>query len=45
MDEVIAASQARLKEEDAVRLRKGDLKEDIDRDSPWRADRDATVAC
>jgi hypothetical protein len=35
MDEVIAASQARLKEEDAVRLREGDLKEDIDRDSPW----------
>ncbi|KAL7758415.1 hypothetical protein ACKLNR_010842 [Fusarium oxysporum f. sp. zingiberi] len=35
MDELIAASQARLKEEDAARLRKGDLKEDIDRDSPW----------
>jgi hypothetical protein len=35
MDEVIAASQVRLKEEDAVRLRKGDLKEEIDRDSPW----------
>ncbi|KAL9563895.1 hypothetical protein ACKAV7_011930 [Fusarium commune] len=35
MDELIAASQARLEEEDAVRLRKGDLKEDIDRDSPW----------
>ncbi|KAH7231127.1 hypothetical protein BKA59DRAFT_560540 [Fusarium tricinctum] len=35
MDEVIAASQARLEEEDAVRLRKGDLKEEIDRDSPW----------
>ncbi|KAK6706733.1 hypothetical protein SNK04_007752 [Fusarium graminearum] len=35
MDEVIAASQARLKEEDAIRLRKGDLKEDIDRDSSW----------
>src|SRR3954469_22673086 len=35
MDKVIAASQARLEEEDAVRLRKGDLKEEIDRDSPW----------
>jgi hypothetical protein len=35
MDKIIAASQARLKEEDAERLRKGDLKEDIDRDSPW----------
>jgi hypothetical protein len=35
MDEVIAAGQARLKEQDAARLRKGDLKEDIDRDSPW----------
>ncbi|EXK77042.1 hypothetical protein FOQG_18233 [Fusarium oxysporum f. sp. raphani 54005] len=35
MDELIAASQARLKEEDAARLRKGDLEEDIDRDSPW----------
>jgi hypothetical protein len=35
MDELIAASQARLEEEDAVRLRKGDMKEDIDRDSPW----------
>ncbi|EXK76188.1 hypothetical protein FOQG_19055 [Fusarium oxysporum f. sp. raphani 54005] len=35
MDELIAASQARLEEEDAVRLRKGDLKEEIDRDSPW----------
>jgi hypothetical protein len=35
MDKVIAANQARLKEEDAERLRKGDLKEDIDRDSPW----------
>ncbi|KAH7187401.1 hypothetical protein DER44DRAFT_644980, partial [Fusarium oxysporum] len=35
MDELIAASQARLEQEDAVRLRKGDLKEDIDRDSPW----------
>jgi hypothetical protein len=35
MDEFIAAGKARLKEEDAVRLRKGDLKEDIDRDSPW----------
>ncbi|KAG8664772.1 uncharacterized protein FPOAC1_013552 [Fusarium poae] len=35
MDELIAISQARLEEEDAVRLRKGDLKEEIDRDSPW----------
>ncbi|KAF6517699.1 hypothetical protein HZS61_003260 [Fusarium oxysporum f. sp. conglutinans] len=35
MDEVIAASEARLKEKDAARLRKGDLKEDIDRDSSW----------
>ncbi|EGU82051.1 hypothetical protein FOPG_18474 [Fusarium oxysporum f. sp. conglutinans race 2 54008] len=35
MDKIITASQARLKEEDAERLRKGDLKEDIDRDSPW----------
>ncbi|GKU10457.1 unnamed protein product, partial [Fusarium langsethiae] len=35
MDELIAASQARLEEEDAVRLRKGDLKEDMDRDSSW----------
>ncbi|PCD21222.1 hypothetical protein FGRA07_11749 [Fusarium graminearum] len=35
MDEVIAASQARLDEEDAVRLRKGDVKEELDRDSPW----------
>ncbi|EXK25161.1 hypothetical protein FOMG_18164 [Fusarium oxysporum f. sp. melonis 26406] len=35
MEEIIAASQARLKEEDAMRLRKGDLEEDIDRDSPW----------
>ncbi|KAI3574066.1 hypothetical protein IWW34DRAFT_753271, partial [Fusarium oxysporum f. sp. albedinis] len=35
MDKIIAASQARLKEEDAVRLRKGDMEEDIDRDSPW----------
>ncbi|EXL40287.1 hypothetical protein FOCG_17175 [Fusarium oxysporum f. sp. radicis-lycopersici 26381] len=35
MDELITISQARLKEEDAARLRKGDLKEDIDRDSPW----------
>ncbi|KAF4331910.1 hypothetical protein FBEOM_14308 [Fusarium beomiforme] len=35
MDELIAASQARLEEEDAVRLRKGDLKEEIDRDSLW----------
>ncbi|KAG7405846.1 hypothetical protein Forpe1208_v014468 [Fusarium oxysporum f. sp. rapae] len=34
IDELITASQARLKEEDAARLRKGDLKEDIDRDSP-----------
>ncbi|EXM16384.1 hypothetical protein FOTG_15316 [Fusarium oxysporum f. sp. vasinfectum 25433] len=33
MDEVIAASEAQLKEKDAARLRKGDLKEDIDRDS------------
>ncbi|KAG7411952.1 hypothetical protein Forpe1208_v009601 [Fusarium oxysporum f. sp. rapae] len=33
MDEVIAASHARLKEEDVARLRKGDLKEDINRDS------------
>ncbi|EWY79995.1 hypothetical protein FOYG_16934 [Fusarium oxysporum NRRL 32931] len=35
MEEIIASSQARLKEEDAVRLRKGDLEEDIDRDSSW----------
>jgi hypothetical protein len=35
MEEIIAASQARLKEEDAMRLRKGDLEEDINRDSPW----------
>ncbi|KAL3588256.1 hypothetical protein FPOAC2_14155 [Fusarium poae] len=35
MDELIAISQARLEEEDAVRLRKGDLEEEIDRDSPW----------
>ncbi|KAM7208273.1 hypothetical protein V8F06_014942 [Rhypophila decipiens] len=35
MDKVIAASQARLTEEDAARLRKGDLKEDINRDSQW----------
>ncbi|GKU09242.1 unnamed protein product, partial [Fusarium langsethiae] len=35
IDELIAASQARLEEEDAIRLRKGDLKEEIDRDSPW----------
>ncbi|KAI3587208.1 hypothetical protein IWW34DRAFT_825382 [Fusarium oxysporum f. sp. albedinis] len=35
MDKIIAVSQARLKEEDAERLRKGDLEEDIDRDSPW----------
>ncbi|EXA33048.1 hypothetical protein NW761_010255 [Fusarium oxysporum] len=33
MEEIIATSQARLKEEDAMRLRKGDLEEDIDRDS------------
>jgi hypothetical protein len=35
MDELIAEGQAQLKEEDAVRLRKGYLKEEIDRDSPW----------
>ncbi|KAF4421770.1 recQ family helicase [Fusarium austroafricanum] len=35
MDQIIAASQAQLKEEDAMRLRKGDLEEDIDRDSAW----------
>ncbi|EYB28035.1 hypothetical protein FG05_30289 [Fusarium graminearum] len=35
IDEVIAASQARLDEEDAMRLRKGDVKEELDRDSPW----------
>ncbi|KAI7767510.1 hypothetical protein LZL87_013755 [Fusarium oxysporum] len=35
MEEIIASSQARLKEEDAVRLWKGDLEEDIDRDSSW----------
>ncbi|PNP73806.1 hypothetical protein FNYG_12856 [Fusarium nygamai] len=35
MEEIIATSQARLREEDAMRLRKGDLEEDIDRDSPW----------
>jgi hypothetical protein len=35
MDQIIAASQAWLKEEDAMRLRKGDLEEDIDRDSQW----------
>ncbi|KAF9765553.1 hypothetical protein IL306_002150 [Fusarium sp. DS 682] len=35
MDRVIAESQARLKAEDAMRLRKGDLEEDIDRDSAW----------
>jgi hypothetical protein len=35
IDTIIAASQARLEEEDAERLQKGDLKEDIDRDSPW----------
>ncbi|KAG4282255.1 hypothetical protein FPRO04_13331 [Fusarium proliferatum] len=35
MDKIIAVSQAQLKEEDAERLRKGDLEEDIDRDSSW----------
>ncbi|KAH7187201.1 hypothetical protein DER44DRAFT_611663, partial [Fusarium oxysporum] len=35
MKNIIAASQARLKAEDAMRLRKGDLEEDIDRDSAW----------
>ncbi|KAK2684833.1 hypothetical protein QWA68_016741 [Fusarium oxysporum] len=35
MEEIIASSEARLKEEDAMRLRKGDLEEDIGRDSPW----------
>ncbi|KAG8664238.1 uncharacterized protein FPOAC1_013945 [Fusarium poae] len=35
MEEIIASSEARLKEEDAIRLRKGDLEEDIDRDSSW----------
>lgn len=35
MDKIIAASQARLKDEDTERLRKGDLEEDIDRDSAW----------
>ncbi|KAK4205879.1 hypothetical protein QBC37DRAFT_463941 [Rhypophila decipiens] len=35
MDKVIAASQARLTEEDAAGLRKGDLKQDINRDSQW----------
>ncbi|KAM7213661.1 hypothetical protein V8F06_010982 [Rhypophila decipiens] len=35
MDKVIAASQAQLKEGDAARIRKGYLKEDIDRDSQW----------
>ncbi|WKT53576.1 hypothetical protein QSH57_004138 [Fusarium oxysporum f. sp. vasinfectum] len=35
MEKVIADSQARLKAEDAMRLRKGDLEEDIDRDSAW----------
>ncbi|KAH7199227.1 hypothetical protein BKA60DRAFT_192600 [Fusarium oxysporum] len=35
MDEFIAAGEVRLKEADAARLRKEDLKGDIDRDSPW----------
>ncbi|GAA3332218.1 hypothetical protein GCM10020331_091560 [Ectobacillus funiculus] len=35
MEKIIADSQAELKAEDAMRLRKGDLEEDIDRDSPW----------
>ncbi|KAI3573140.1 hypothetical protein IWW34DRAFT_636246 [Fusarium oxysporum f. sp. albedinis] len=35
MEKVIADSQARLKAEDAMRLRKGDLEEDTDRDSAW----------
>ncbi|EWY79238.1 hypothetical protein FOCG_17772 [Fusarium oxysporum f. sp. radicis-lycopersici 26381] len=32
---MIAASQTRLEEEGAMRLRKGDLEEDVDRDSAW----------
>jgi hypothetical protein len=35
IEKIIAASQARLKAEEAMRLRKGDLEEDIDRDSAW----------
>ncbi|KAH7233815.1 uncharacterized protein BKA55DRAFT_742558 [Fusarium redolens] len=48
IDKIIADSQARLKEEDAMRLRKGDLEEDIDRDLPihnvaeWARARTAT---
>lgn len=35
MERMIASSQAQLKAEDAIRLRMGDLEEDIDRDSSW----------
>jgi superfamily II DNA helicase RecQ len=35
MEKIIADSQAELKAEDAMRLRKGDLEEDMDRDSAW----------
>ncbi|GKU07275.1 unnamed protein product [Fusarium langsethiae] len=35
MDKLVALSQAQLEEEDAARLRKGDVKEELDRDSPW----------
>ncbi|KAG7404443.1 putative AC transposase [Fusarium oxysporum f. sp. rapae] len=35
MDKLVASSQAQLEEEDAARLRKGDVKEELDRDSPW----------
>ncbi|KAI3573486.1 hypothetical protein IWW34DRAFT_855654 [Fusarium oxysporum f. sp. albedinis] len=35
MEKIIADSQARLKAEDVMRLWKGDLGEDIDRDSAW----------
>ncbi|CAI6088681.1 unnamed protein product [Clonostachys chloroleuca] len=35
MESMIANSEAQLKAEDAMRLRLGDLEEDIDRDSSW----------
>ncbi|CAG9950090.1 unnamed protein product [Clonostachys rosea f. rosea IK726] len=35
MESIIANSEAQLKAEDTIRLRLGDLEEDIDRDSSW----------
>ncbi|RSL86277.1 hypothetical protein CDV31_016422, partial [Fusarium ambrosium] len=35
MEKMIASSEAQLRAEDAMRLRLGDLEEDIDRDSSW----------